>query len=77
MHAGQHAAKASRQTLVVVSMVVALALVAAGLLLVVPSTNAAPTLHSVGSGAWSDPSTWSGGRVPEAGDRRPSMAAPR
>jgi Bacterial Ig domain/G8 domain len=68
MHAGQHAAKASRQTLVIVSMVVALALVAAGLLLVVPSTHAAPTLHSVGSGAWSDPSTWSGGRVPSAAD---------
>ena len=68
MHAGQHAARGSRQTLVIVSLIVALALVAAGLLLVVPSTNAAPALHSVGAGAWSDPATWSGGRVPAAGD---------
>ena len=68
MHAGQHAARASRQTLVIVSIVLGLVLVAAGLVLVIPSTNAAPTLHSVGSGAWSDPATWSGGRVPSATD---------
>ena len=68
MHAGQHAARASRQTLVIVSIVLGLVLVAAGLVLVIPSTNAAPALHSVGSGAWSDPATWSGGRVPAAGD---------
>jgi hypothetical protein len=68
MHAGQHAARASRQTLVIVSVALGLVLVAAGLVLVIPSTNAAPALHSVGSGAWSDPSTWSGGRVPGAGD---------
>ena len=68
MHAGQHAARASRQILVIALIVLGLALVAAGLVVVVPSTNAAPTLHSVGSGAWSDPATWSGGRVPSASD---------
>ena len=52
----------------IVSIVLGLVLVAAGLVLVTPSTNAAPALHSVGSGAWSDPSTWSGGRVPSATD---------
>jgi hypothetical protein len=34
----------------------------------IPNFGANPTLVSVASGAWSSPSTWSLGRVPQAGD---------
>ena len=65
---GQHAARASRHTLLILTVVLGLALTAGGLILVIPSTHAAPALHSAGSGAWSDPATWSGGRIPQAGE---------
>jgi hypothetical protein len=34
----------------------------------IPNFGANPTIVSAASGAWSSPSTWSGGRVPGAGD---------
>ena len=34
----------------------------------IPRLCAAPTATATGDGAWSNASTWSGGRVPSAGD---------
>ena len=34
----------------------------------IPDFCAIDTIRSVGSGAWSNPATWSAGRVPAAGD---------
>ncbi|HYY78377.1 MAG TPA: Ig-like domain-containing protein [Actinomycetes bacterium] len=66
---GQHAAsKSPKKVVAVVTVVLALALTGAGLLLSTPFIHAAAAVQSVGSGAWSDGSTWSGGHVPQAGD---------
>ncbi|HYN17466.1 MAG TPA: hypothetical protein VEY96_05205 [Actinomycetes bacterium] len=50
------------------TVVLGLALVAGGLVGLTPSTNAAPSVRNVRSGAWSDPSTWSGGKLPLTGE---------
>jgi G8 domain-containing protein len=66
---GQHAARPPQPKLViVVTVILGLAVTAGGLVLVIPSTDAAPYVRNVRSGAWSDPSTWSGGHVPLASD---------
>jgi hypothetical protein len=35
---------------------------------IIPDFCAKPTIRSVASGRWSDPSTWAGGRLPQSGD---------
>ena len=67
-HPGRRA-KAPRQTLVIiVTAVLGLVLTAGGVILVIPSTHAAPALQTVKSGTWSDPAVWSDGRVPQASE---------
>jgi Bacterial Ig domain/G8 domain len=69
MRSGQHVARVPRQRLlIVVTVALGLALVAGGLVGLTPSTGAAPAVRNVRSGAWSDPATWSGGRLPLAGE---------
>ncbi|HJW35122.1 MAG TPA: hypothetical protein VJ769_00665, partial [Actinomycetes bacterium] len=66
---GQHAARVPRQRLlIVVTVGLGLALVAGGLVGLTPATNAAPAVRNVRTGVWSDPSTWSGGKLPLAGE---------
>jgi hypothetical protein len=66
---GQHAARVPRQRLlIVVTVVLGLALVAGGLVGLSPVTSAAPAVRNLRTGVWSDSSTWSGGKLPLAGE---------